>query len=105
MVGVFSTGEVSGVGAFIDDGYLDHQGLQGQPLHGPEGFVRVVQAARRGYRLLRVTVEDLVEEENWAAARLRWHGVRPDGEVVERETLEIVHVREGRAIEHWGGHS
>jgi hypothetical protein len=43
MAGVFSTGEVGGVGAFIDDGYLDHQGLHGQPLHGPEGFVRVVE--------------------------------------------------------------
>jgi len=30
-------------------------------------------------------------------------GTRLPGEVAERETIEIVHVRAGRAVQHWGG--
>lgn len=65
----------------------------------------VVRIARRDYEVLDVTVEELLEQGSRAAARLLWRGVRPSGEVSERETLEIIHVSGGLAIEHWGGRS
>lgn len=105
MVAMFNTGDVADVEAVIDDDYVDHQGLDGRPLIGPDGFRAVVQAARSGYRALTVAIEDLVEQEGRAAARLRWRGVRRHGDVVERVTIEMVHVRDGRAVEHWGARS
>jgi len=105
MVMMFSTGDLTGIGATVARDYVDHQGLGGEPIHGAEGFAQVVAAARAAYRALEVTVEDLVVAEDRAAARLSWRGTRPSGEVVERETLEIVRVQEGKAIEHWGGRS
>ena len=58
-----------------------------------------------GYEELDVTVADLIPGPDRVAARLVWSGVRRSGEIARRETLEIVRIESGKAIEHWGGHS
>jgi predicted ester cyclase len=105
MVTAFDTGRVDDVAAYVDADYTDHQGLHGEEVRGVSGFVSVVEVARGGHTSLSVLIEDLIEEGDRAAARLRWLGTRPDDGVVSRETLEVVHVRDGRAVEHWGGRS
>jgi ketosteroid isomerase-like protein len=49
-----------------------------------------------------VRIEDLIGEGDGAAARLRWHHKKADGTIVERETINIMRSRDGRAVEHWG---
>jgi hypothetical protein len=105
MVDVFNTGSLDSVERIVDADYLDHQGLAGQPIRGPSGFKTVVAAARSGYDTLAVTVEDLIEAKDHAAARLRWRGTWISGQSDERETIEWIRVRRGMAIEHWGGRS
>jgi len=105
MVTAFDTGRVDDVAAYVDADYIDHQGLHGEEVRGVSGFVGVVEMARAGYASLTVRIEDLIEEGDRTAARLRWIGTRADGGVASRETLEVVHVRDGRAVEHWGGRS
>lgn len=105
MVQAFDTGDTSSVELYVDPDYLDHQGLGGHRIRGVAGFVAVVAAARTGFSRLNVTVEDLISGPDRAAARLRWTGTRESGEDVVRETLEIVRIVGGRAIEHWGGRS
>ena len=105
MVDVFKTGRFDDVEMIVDSGYLDHQGLGGQPLLGPSGFKSVVSAARSGFDSLNVIVEDLIETEDQAVARLRWKGARKSGESEERETVEWIRVRGEVAVEHWGGRS
>ena len=104
MVAAFDTGEVRDLEDFVDAGYLDHQGLAHiRPIEGVDGFRLVVELARSGYQELSVEIADLIEGFDRSAARLVWVGVRPSGEHDERETLEIVRVQSGRAVEHWGG--
>jgi hypothetical protein len=105
MVDVFNTGGFNSVEMIVDRGYVDHQGLGGQPLRGPSGFKTVVSAARSGFDSLDVVVEDLIESEDQAVARLRWKGARKSGESEERETIEWIRVRGEVAVEHWGGRS
>ena len=106
MVAAFDSGEVRNLADFVHADYLDHQGLPHiRPIEGVEGFRLVVELARSGYRDLSVRIADLIEGSDRSAARLVWSGLRPSGEAVERETLEIVRVESGRAVEHWGGHS
>jgi len=100
MLAAFDTGRVGDVATYVDADYVDHQGLHGEHVQGTEGFARVVDAARNSYDALIVSIEDLIEEGDRAAARVRWAGTRATGEVVRRETFEIVHVKDGRAIEH-----
>jgi predicted SnoaL-like aldol condensation-catalyzing enzyme len=58
---------------------------------------------RPRYRTLDVTIEDLIAAEDRAKVRLRWRGTRTSGDDVERETLEIIRIQDGTAVEHWGG--
>jgi len=103
MVEAFRTGDTSAVNSFVADEYVDHQGLRGVQIAGPEGFRRVVQAARSGFEELRVTIEDLFTEDDRAVARIRWVGTRrSDGGLVERETIDIIRCLDNRAVEHWG---
>lgn len=83
----------------VRDDYLDHQGLpHDRPIRGVSGFVHVVEAARSGYVDLSVEIVDLIEGDDRAAARLVWSGTRKTGEATRRETLDIVRVREGKAV-------
>jgi predicted SnoaL-like aldol condensation-catalyzing enzyme len=102
MIAAFNTGDISVIDEFVADAYIDHQGLRGVEIRGLDGFSRVVAAARSGYESVRVVVEDLFGEGDRAVARLRWLGERPDGSLVERETIEVVRVADGKAVEHWG---
>lgn len=106
MVGAFDTGHVNGLDGVIHPDYLDHQGLaHARPIRGVDGFRHVVEAVRNAYAELSVEIADLIEGEDRAAARLVWSGLRRTGEGTRRQTLDIVRVKDGRAIEHWGGHS
>lgn len=105
MVAMFATGDLVELATTVHPDYLDHQGLRDGPMHGPDGFATVVATARSNWEVLDVVVEDLIEGDDRVAARLRWHGTRASGQVVERETVEIVRLEGGRAIEHWGGQS
>jgi predicted ester cyclase len=103
MVAAFDTGNVSDLGRFIDAEYLDHQGIGGKQVRGPDGFRNVVELARSGFDDLRVSVQDMIGGPDRAAARLLWVGRRKsDGMSVRRETIDIVRFDNGRAIEHWG---
>jgi predicted ester cyclase len=104
MVAAFDSGDLVAVAEFVHPDYLDHQGLEGRrPITGIEGFAHVVETARLAYVELSVSVVDLIEGADRAAARIVWDGVRSSGERARRETIDIVRVVEGRAIEHWGG--
>lgn len=106
MVAAFDTGVLDEVDEVVDPDYLDHQGLPHvRPMRGVDGFRYVIEVARAGYADLSVKIADLIEGSDRVAARLVWSGVRTTGEAVKRETLEIVRVETGRAVEHWGGHS
>jgi len=102
MINMFATGDLSEIDATVSSEYLDHQGLGGETIHGVQGFAAVVAAARTGYQVLEVIIEDLISEGDRAAARIRWRGVRNSGETVDRQTLDMVRIQHRKAIEHWG---
>lgn len=103
MVTAFDTGDFAAVAEVVHPDYIDHQGLEGQrPVTGVDGFVHVVRTARAAYAELSVMIDDLVEGPDRAVARIEWSGTRPSGEVVSRQTIDIVRVADGRAVEHWG---
>ena len=102
MVAMFASGDPSEAAAVIAQDYLDHQGVGAGPIRGVEGFAHVVRTSHVAYEQLEVTVEDLFGAGDRAVARIRWRGRRRGGEVIDRETIDIVRVADGRAVEHWG---
>jgi predicted SnoaL-like aldol condensation-catalyzing enzyme len=102
MVAMFASGDPSGATAVVAEEYIDHQGLGTRAVRGVEGFTRVVRANFAAYEQLEIFIEDLFGDEDRAVARIRWRGRQHCGEVVQRETIDIVRVVQGRAVEHWG---
>jgi hypothetical protein len=102
MIAAFVTGDTHECDEYVSASYLDHQGRGGEPLHGPDGFKQVVRAAHRT-AAPQLWVEDLIVNGTRAAARIRWRFASQDQtNVTERETIEIVRVERGQAVEHWG---
>lgn len=104
MVAMFDSGDPTAAVRVVADSYLDHQGLGQGPMHGVGGFIEVVQASRAGFEMKKVRIEDLFDTHDRAVARIRWRGRRQDGQEVDRQTIDIVRVVDGRAAEHWGAH-
>lgn len=103
MVAMFASGDPSKAATVVGADYLDHQGLGTGPIRGVDGFAHVVRTNHATYETQEVCIEDLFGVADRAVARIRWRGRRRDGEVIDRETIDIVRVNRGRAIEHWGG--
>jgi len=102
MVQMFDAGDVEGAASIVSSEYVDHQGIGTGDLIGVEGFRQVVRVARSGVVSLDVVTEDLIADDDRVAARLWWQGTRANGEQEDRETIDIVRVADGLAIEHWG---
>jgi predicted ester cyclase len=102
MVAIFASGDLSDVGSVVAEGYIDHQGLAGEECSGTDGFRRVVTAARGAMLDLEVDIRDILSDGEKAAARLHWHAMTSAGVIIDRETIDIIHVKDGKAIEHWG---
>lgn len=102
MLEMFETGDTTSVASVVSASYVDHQGVGQGEVIGGEGFASVVEVARRGLAALTVRVLDVVADDSRAAARLHWTATLESGLQVSRDTLEIVRVNDGLAIEHWG---
>ena len=102
MVAMFASGDPSAAATVIAEDYLDHQGLGAGPMRGVDGFAHVVRTNHAAYEDQQVSIEDLFGVRDRAVARINWRGRRHDGKGVDRVTIDIVRVAEGRAVEHWG---
>ena len=102
MVAMFASGDPSAAPDFVAENYLDHQGLGAGPMTGIDGFAHVVRTTFAAHEHQEISIEDLFGVEDRAVARIRWRGRRHSGENVDRETIDIIRVDDGRAVEHWG---
>jgi predicted SnoaL-like aldol condensation-catalyzing enzyme len=102
MVAMFASGDPSEASLVVAEDYLDHQGLGDKPIRGVEGFAHVVRTNHAAYEHKEITIEDIFGADDRAVARIRWRGRRRGGEKIDRETIDIVRIEGGRAIEHWG---
>jgi predicted SnoaL-like aldol condensation-catalyzing enzyme len=99
---IFSTGDVSKVDSLFAAEYVDYQKPPQWDVEGPEEFRRIVAMARDIWPNLIVEVKDSLAEGNAVAGRLYWRSVDSFGKLIERETLEIIRLDNGKVIEHWG---
>lgn len=102
MVAMFDSGDLTHADRVVAADYLDHQGLGQGPMRGVDGFAQVVTTNYAGDERQEVTIEDIFGVGDRAVARIRWQGWRPDGEHVDRQTIDIIRIENGRAVEHWG---
>lgn len=104
MVTMFDSGDPAGAADLVAADYLDHQGLGEGKILGVDGFTHVVLTNAAAHEEQQVSIADIFGAEDRAVARVRWRGRRRDGSTVDRETIDIVRVVDGQAVEHWGAH-
>jgi len=102
MIDMFASGDPSTAETVVAPDYVDHQGLGAGSILGVAGFARVVRLNYASIRGQQIDVVDMFGLDDRAVARIRWRGVRADGEKVDRQTIDIIRVERGLAIEHWG---
>jgi steroid delta-isomerase-like uncharacterized protein len=109
IVDAISRGDADGLDELIAPDVVDHNPIPDQA-PGRDGFKQWMDAARTAFPDMRGTVEELVAEGDWVAARLTWHGthrgefvgVGPTGKPVSFSAFHLVRFSQGRAVEWWG---
>jgi predicted SnoaL-like aldol condensation-catalyzing enzyme len=101
MLEMFATGDVASVGETIADDYRDHHAVPGVGARGAAAFKEAVRVARSAYTELDVWPEALFTSGDEVTARIHWEGVLPSGATVDRITMEVIRVANGRAVERW----
>lgn len=102
IVEIFNTGDLSEVDSIFAPEYIDHQRPAWLDATGPEEFKQIVLSARQSLPNLKVTIEDIVAEDDKVVTRLHWHSTDPAGKTIERETIDILRFVGGKVVEHWG---
>ena len=102
IVEIFNTGDLSEVDLIFSPDYIDHQRPPKMDIDGPDEFKQIVMNARHSVFDLKVTMEDLVAEEDKVVGRLQWHITDRDGKTIDRETIDILRFVNGQVVEHWG---
>lgn len=98
IVAIFNSGDVSWADEIFTLGYLDHQKPEWMEEDGPEEFKKIVVGARASLPNLVVCIMDeVIADGDKIACRLFW-----TSDTLERETLEILRVENGKVAEHWG---
>jgi predicted SnoaL-like aldol condensation-catalyzing enzyme len=102
IIEMFNTGELSEADFFFSSVYVDHQRPSWLDINGSEEFKQIVLSARKSLPNLRVTIEDVIAEDDRVVVRLQWWSTHPDGKKIERETIDILRFAQRKAVEHWG---
>ena len=102
IVDIFNSGDLSEVDSIFSRNYIDHQKPQGMELDGPDEFKQIVMDTRGSLPQLQVTIKDLISEEDKVVGRLRWRLVDLAGKEIDRETIDILRLVNGKVVEHWG---
>jgi predicted SnoaL-like aldol condensation-catalyzing enzyme len=102
LVDIFNSGDLSDLDLIFSPDYIDHQRPPGMDINGPSEFKQIVMNIRQSVQKLKVTIEDLIAEDDKVVGRLQWHITDLAGKTINRETIDILRFVNGQMVEHWG---
>jgi steroid delta-isomerase-like uncharacterized protein len=106
---VFNQKDMKTFEELVAEDIVDHEVLPGLP-EGREGVRAFLNMVWTAFPDLTATIEDEAVEADrvWSRTRMRgthkgeFMGIPATGKPVDIETVDIVRVKDGRAVEHWG---
>ena len=104
---VFVEGRPEAVDELVAEDFVPH--TWGQMADGRDGLKQAMERVARGLADARMTVEDVIAEDDRVAVRLtsqarqvgEFMGMPPSGREYRIEEIHIFRVRDGRIAEHW----
>lgn len=106
---VVNGGDIDKIDELVSEDFVEHEEFPGisQDREGVKDFFRLL---RSGFPDVHFTAEDVISEGELAAARFtmtgtqegEYMGVPSTGKQVTVSGIDIIRVREGKCVEHWG---
>ena len=105
---VFNEGKLKVAAEIIAATAVDHEEPGAPP--GPQSFTDAVLRLRTGFPDLRVTVEDMIAEDDRVCTRTTltgthtgdFFGIPPSGKSFSIQGMDISRFEDGKIVEHWG---
>lgn len=93
----------------VADDFVNHTAVAGIP-KDVTGLIRFVGMLHQGFPDLTVEIHDQIAENDLVASRKTIHGThlgeimghQPTGKKVTMNVLDMVRIREGKYVDHWG---
>jgi len=107
LEGAFSTGDLSIIDEFVAPDFIEHQrGARS----GTEGLKGMIQLLRSWFPDLKLTVVDMVEQEDKVWGRIIARGThlgtvmgKPGtGTPIQIDIIDVCRFANGKMVEHWG---
>jgi predicted ester cyclase len=105
---VFSQGKYELIDQLVAPDFVEHQnGVHGD---GSDALLNVVKGLRASFPDLRLEIQDVASTDDTVWVRARGRGTDtggvagrpPSGRSVEVDVIDVVRLRGGKIIEHWG---
>ena len=104
-----SAGNLDALDELLADDLVEHEVIPGLAPN-KEGVKQFFAMFRAGFSDLQMEPHEMLSEGDIVCARVittgthtgEFMGVPPTGKRIEMDTIDIVRVRDGQAVEHWG---
>jgi len=105
----FVKGDLSVIDEVLTSDFVEHEAVPGSR-PGRDGVKDTVTMVREAFPDLRITIDDTFSAGDQLCARSTWTGTNTGqfmgkpatGRTATWEAIDIVRVRDGRCVEHWG---
>ncbi|HEX2084993.1 MAG TPA: ester cyclase [Solirubrobacteraceae bacterium] len=104
-----NAGDADGYMALVADDFVDHEEFPGIP-GTKDGVRQFFELFRGAFPDLRMETHETVSEDDLVAVRItmtgthegEFLGIQPTGRRIEVAAMDLVRIRDGLAVEHWG---
>lgn len=108
FIELWNTGNLAMADEFVNPDLVDHTLLPGLP-PGLAGFKLMVSGFRAAFPDLRISIDDLIAQEDKAAARVtfrgtqqgEFQGIPPTGNAFTMAAIGLLRFKKGEVVEHW----
>jgi predicted ester cyclase len=106
----FNGGRLEAIDAMLSPDFVEHQALGPGAPTGRDAPRAIVSSLRRGFSDFHLDVEDVASQGDTVWLRLRGTGTHdgpfmgraPTGKPMAITVIDVMRVRDGKIVEHWG---
>jgi steroid delta-isomerase-like uncharacterized protein len=107
---IFNKGNVDAVAEYLAPDFVEHEVLPPGVPEGAEGLKVLTTMLRTAFPDLHAKIDDVIAEGDKVVLNMTWSGTQkgefmgipPTGKPVSIEVIDIIRLKDGKGVEHWG---